>query len=164
MPRQSGEYSLYVKGRQEWSCCELMDRRKTWTLSDGRADRERRVIYCIQKTDDKGQLLLAYVARNSIIYTNVGLGEKIYQYLSRMGFGDTKDILRLTGIYFDRGSDELVNRAFKEFLREKLLFQSFNKNAAYYYLSLISFFPGLVLTRISQELLAHRRWLLRVIS
>jgi len=41
--------------------------------------------------------------------------------------------------YFGRGSDELVNRAFKNFVSQKLPFKRFNMNATYYYLSLTAF-------------------------
>jgi hypothetical protein len=139
----------------EWFCCEFTDRRKSWVLDDGSPDRERRVIYCTQRADDKGQLLLSFVERNSIIYTNIGQGDRIDRYLSLAGHEEMKTILSLTATYFDRGSDELVNRAFraiagtllgiglfvfKDFVREKLPFQCFNMNAAYYNLSLVSFF------------------------
>ena len=134
------EQFLYMNGLQEWVCCEFMDRRKAWTLADGSADRERRVLYSTQKTDEKGQLLFQYAARNNVIYTNIGLGDKIDEYLAQAGHEEVKNILKLTEIYFDRGSDELVNRAFKDYVREKLPFKSFDKNAGYYYLSLIAFF------------------------
>jgi hypothetical protein len=40
----------------------------------------------------------------------------------------------------DRGADELVFRALKDFASETLPFKRFNKNAAWYYIMLLSFF------------------------
>lgn len=135
----SGGHSVHRKGRMEWFCCEFTDRRKSW-VHDGSPDRERRVIYCTQKADENGQLLLSFVDRNSIIYTNIGQGDKIDHYLSLAGQEDMKEMLSLVGCYFDRGSDELVNRAFKDVVSEKLPFKRFHMNATWYYLSLTCFF------------------------
>ncbi len=136
----SGGHSVHRKGRMEWFCCEFTDRRKSWVLDDGSPDRERRVIYCTQKADETGQLLLSFVDRNSIIYTNIGLGDKVDHYLSLAGQENMEEMLSLVGCYFDRGSDELVNRAFKDVISEKLPFKRFNMNTTWYYLSLTCFF------------------------
>jgi len=42
--------------------------------------------------------------------------------------------------YHDRGRDELVHRALKDFGTQTLPFKRFNANAAYYYIMLLTFF------------------------
>jgi hypothetical protein len=42
--------------------------------------------------------------------------------------------------YHNRGNDELVNRAVKDFASEKLPFKQFRMNAAHYYTMLTAFF------------------------
>lgn len=41
--------------------------------------------------------------------------------------------------YHGRGSDELVHRAFKDFVDQRLPFKGFRQNTAYYYLALLAF-------------------------
>jgi hypothetical protein len=54
-----------------------------------------------------------------------------------------KDYLSASGIvgcYHERGSDELANRALKDFWHEQLPFKKFNPNAAWYYSMLLGHF------------------------
>ncbi len=46
----------------------------------------------------------------------------------------------IVSLYHGRGSDELVNRALKDFGHEQLPFKRFESNAAWYFVMLISFF------------------------
>jgi len=118
-----------------WSYYEFGDRRGSW-----KADEFLRAFYCTQETDENGQYLMKFVKQDSIIYTNLGMGGKIDEQLINAGHSDMLEPAVIISTYFGRGSDELVNRAFKDFVSQKLPFKQFNMNAAYYYTSLTAFF------------------------
>ena len=117
-----------------WSYYEFGDRRGTWA-----EDEFLRAFYCTQETGENGQYLMEFVKHDSIIYTNLGMGGKIDEQLISAGHGNMLEPGLIIETYFGRGSDELVNRAFKDFVSQKLPFKRFNMNAAYYYLSLTAF-------------------------
>ena len=118
-----------------WSYYEFGDRRGSW-----KADEFLRAFYCTQDTEENGQYLMKFVKHDSIIYTNLGMGGIIDELLIKADHGDMLDPALIISTYFGRGSDELVNRAFKDFVSQKLPFKQFNMNATYYYLSLTAFF------------------------
>ncbi len=47
---------------------------------------------------------------------------------------------KIISCYHERGTDELVNRALKNFASEQLPFKRFAQNAAWYYIMLVGFF------------------------
>ncbi len=122
----------YRNGDQVWEYVDFRDRRGTWK-------RFRRAIFLRPRTEG-GQLLLTFARPESILYTNIGMGEKIDAYLRRCGREDALKATSLIACYHGRGADELVIRASKDFAAEQLPCKRFNMNAAYYYIMLLSFF------------------------
>jgi len=131
-------WEQYKKGEGEkarvWSYYEFGDHRGTWEI-----DEFLRAFYCTQETEENGQYLMDFVKHDSIIYTNIGMGGKIDEQLINAGHDDMLKAGMIIETYFGRGSDELVNRAFKNFVSQKLPFKRFNMNATYYYLSMTAF-------------------------
>jgi len=121
-------WEQYKKGEGEkarvWSYYEFADRRGTWEI-----DEFLRAFYCTQEIEENGQYLMEFVKHDSIIYTNIGMGGKIDDQLINAGHGDMLKAGMIIETYFCRGSDELVNRAFKNFVSQKLPFRQFNMNA-----------------------------------
>jgi hypothetical protein len=80
-------------------------------------------------------MLLDFARPDTLIYTNLGMGSRLDealdpQWLSAPG---------IISAYHERGSDELVHRAFKDFGFEQLPFHRFVANAAFYYVMMLSF-------------------------
>ncbi len=116
----------------EWSYLELGDRRKSWK-------RFRRVFFCTLNIED-GQYLFDFAKQDTIIYSNIGLGDDIVRQLIEAGHGDMLKATSIIKCYHNRGNDELVNRAVKDFSSEILPFKQFRMNAAYYGAMLTGFF------------------------
>ncbi len=57
------------------------------------------------------------------------MGNKIDEQLISAGHGDMLKAVMIIETYFGRGNDELVNRAFKNFVSQELAFIRFNMNA-----------------------------------
>ena len=74
------------------------------------------------------------------IYTNIGIGDIIDEQLKQAGHEELLSAQALIELHHDRGSDELVFRALKEFGDERLPFKRFNMNAAYFSIMMLSFF------------------------
>ena len=108
---------------------EFMSRQKKWKKG-------RRTIFSTLWEED-GQYLLQGICRDSVIITNMGMGEKIDEQLTKVGRGDLLDAGKLLGLCHDRGTDELTNRALKTFGHEQLPFKRFTANSAWYYLMVL---------------------------
>lgn len=125
-------FRRYDNGHQEWDFVEFGDRRGSWK-------RFRRAILCSPYYQDR-QRLLQFARPDTIIYTNLGLGDRIDEQLRDAGlehlFATPQQVIEL---YHSRGRDELVYRALKEFASETLPFKRFNANAAFYYTMLVAF-------------------------
>jgi hypothetical protein len=115
-----------------WEYLEFGDRRGVWK-------KFRRVIYCRRISKDR-QLLLDFAKSHTIFYTNLGRGEPIDERLRAAGLSHLLDAERIIRDYHQRGKDELVHKAFKEFTSEKLPFKRFAQNAAFYYTTILAFF------------------------
>ena len=77
---------------------------------------------------------------DTVIVTNIGQGQTVDMMLKR---ADADEYLTADGIvasYHNRGTDELANRALKDFGHEQLPFKRFNPNAAWYYMMLLGHF------------------------
>ena len=122
----------YECGRNAWTYVELGDRRESW-------DRYRRAFFC-RPLNDGDQLVMEFARPDTMIYTNLGRGEALDKALIRCGREDLLEVSGIIGTYHDRGNDELVYRAFKEFGFEELPFKRFVQNAAVYYTMLTAFF------------------------
>jgi hypothetical protein len=115
-----------------WEYIELGDRRSSWK-------RFRRAFFCRPLSED-GQLLLPTLRPGSIIYTNLGMGQVVDQQLATLGLQNQTTPDAVIACYHQRGSDELIHRALKEFGFEQLPFKRFAPNAAFYYTMLTAFF------------------------
>ncbi len=124
-------WRTYVNGKQEWSYLEFGDRRGSWKLF-------RRAIFCRPTYEDR-QMLLEFARPDTIIYTNLGMGTPIDEALCEAGAGHLLEASGLIECYHGRGFDELVHRAFKDFVDQRLPFKGFRQNTAYYYTALLAF-------------------------
>ena len=78
--------------------------------------------------------MLDGMCRDSVIITNLGMGETIDEQLEKVKAKHLVEAGAILGLYHGRGADELTNRAIKTFGYEQLPFKRFNANAAWYYL------------------------------
>lgn len=125
-------WQTYDNGHQTWRYFEFGDRRKGW-------DRLCRAFYLRPQYEGQQQLL-EFARPESIIYTNLGMGQVIDSQLAAAGHDELLEASKIIETYHDRGQDELVFRALKEFGSETLPFKRFNQNAAWYYLMVTAFF------------------------
>jgi hypothetical protein len=125
-------WGSYKNGNQVWEYVEFMDRRDSW-------DQSRRAIFCRPVYRDR-QMLLNFARPDTIIYTNLGMKTEIDQGLVKAGLRKMLNAGGIVESYHDRGGDELVNRALKDFGSEQLPFKRFHQNTAFYFTMLIGFF------------------------
>jgi len=128
---RASAWATYVNDRQEWSFIEFGDRRKSWK-------RARRALFCRPTYEDR-QMLLEFARPDTLIYTNIGMGLAIDQALVDAGAGHYLEATGIIEAYHGRGCDELVHRAYKDFVDQRLPFKGFRQNTAYYYLTLLAF-------------------------
>jgi len=122
----------YKNKKQVWDYIEFMDKRASWNKS-------RRAIYC-RPWYEGVQQILDFAKSDTLLYTNLGMGQKIDELLAHV---ENKDLLKASKIIecaHGRGRDELVHRALKDFGHEELPFKRFAPNAAYYYTMVLAFF------------------------
>lgn len=125
-------WKTYQNAKQEWDYLEFGDRRASW-------DKFRRVIFCRPAYEDE-QRWLEFARPDQILYTNLGCSQPIDEQLKRAGLKSWSKAEGILGGYHQRGSDELVHRALKDFGTETLPFQRFPANAGFYYTMLLAFF------------------------
>jgi len=125
-------WKQYRNKEQVWDYVEFMDRRGSWTKA-------RRAIYC-RPWYEETQMLLEFARPDTILYTNLGMGETIDDLLLNAGRYDLVVAEKVIECAHGRGRDELVHRAFKDFGHEELPFKRFAPNAAYYYTMVLAFF------------------------
>lgn len=128
------QFLIYQKDRGRWLYCEIGSRRKNWK-------RFYRSIYTKSIAEADGQFSFGFDRVESIIYTNLGMKNRITELLSRRedhgeSYLPADAVIRC---YHERARDELVNRGLKDFATEHLPFKCFASNAAFYYLLVISF-------------------------
>lgn len=121
----------YENADQIWDILELGDRRSSW-------DRFRRVLYTRPHLEGE-QRLFRFRRPETTIYTNLGLGGSIDAQLRDAGLGTWLRARKIVELHHGRGRDELVHRALKDFRDERLPFQRFLPNAAFYYTTLVAF-------------------------
>lgn len=129
---ESETWRQYQNKEQTWDYIEFMDRRGSWTDA-------RRAICCSPQQEGT-QLLLEFARPDTILYTNIGMGQKIDDLLTRVGQRQLLNAEKIIECAHSRGSDELIHRAFKDFGHEELPFKKFAPNAAYYYTMVLAFF------------------------
>jgi hypothetical protein len=126
-------WSKYTSGKKDcWEYIEFGSKRGNW-------NRFRRAIYC-RLTNDGNQLYLPGCRPDTIIITNIGQGQAIDTLLKQVGAEKYLEADGIVACYHERGSDELANRALKDFGHEQLPFKRFNPNAAWYYSMLLGHF------------------------
>ena len=118
-------------GPQEWAYHQRGDRRGTWS-------RFRRMIYT-RLTCEKGHRTFDFARKDTIIYTNLGLGGPIDRRLKKAGKESLLEAASLIELHHGRGQDELVYRALKDFGTERMPFQDFFPNMAFYSTMLVAF-------------------------
>lgn len=125
-------YTEYSNKQNVWHYVEFGDRRKNWKECGF-----LRAIYTRFITDDTGQVLMEFSRPDTILYTNMGCSSFDKQCEKEVLFS-AEEIISLA---HGRGSSELVNKSFKEFMVEETLpFKNFGMNAAYYYIMAITHF------------------------
>jgi hypothetical protein len=130
--RDGSAWRQYQTKEQVWDYVEFSDRRGSWKKS-------RRAIFC-RPRQEGAQLLLEFARPDTILYTNLGVGEAIDEQLTRAGQTGKMTAEGVIALAHGRGCDELVHRGFKDFGHEELPFKRFAPNAAYYYLMEVAFF------------------------
>lgn len=126
-------WKKYSTGKKDfWEYLEFGSRRGSW-------NRFRRAVYC-RLTNEGKQLFLPGFRPDTVIITNLGQGQPIDTMLKKAGAKDYLKAENIVSCYHERGCDELVNRALKDFGNEKLPFKRFNPNAAWYYFMLLGHF------------------------
>jgi hypothetical protein len=125
-------WGSYKNGEQVWEYVEFVDQRDSW-------DRGRRAIFCRPLYKDR-QMLLNFARPDTIIYTNLGGETELDKELVEAGMSTLLTSGGIVESYHDRGGDELVNRALKDFGSQQLPFKRFHQNAAFYFTMLIGFF------------------------
>jgi hypothetical protein len=125
-------WSSYRTPDQVWRYLEFGDRRGRWTKG-------RRALLT-RPLDEDGQWLLEFARPDTLLYTNLGMGEDIDDLLTDAGLGAWTGAERVIALHHGRGADERVHRALKEFGNETLPFKRFAHNAAFYYTMAVAFF------------------------
>lgn len=125
-------WGTYTNQQQEWQHLEFAHRCKSW-------DRLRRFFY-LRPVYEGEQRLLEFARPDTVLVTNLGRGERIDTLLEAAGHADWLGAEKIVEFYHQRGADELVFRALKEFASETLPFQSFDANSAFYHTMLVAFF------------------------
>ena len=129
--RPRSDWVPYQNGSQEWAYHERGDRRGTWS-------RFRRMIYT-RACCEAGQRVFDFARKDTIIYTNLGLGGPIDRRLKAAGKEALLEASSLIELHHGRGRDELVHRALKDFGTERMPFEDFFPNMAFYSTMLVAF-------------------------
>jgi len=127
-------WSRYSSGKKEcWQYIEFASRRANWKVF-------RRTVYCRLIHGADGQQYLPGCRPDTVIITNIGQGQPIDALLKKACASSYLEASGIVACYHERGSDELANRALKDFGHEQLPFKRFNPNAAWYYSMLLGHF------------------------
>jgi len=125
------QWRTHQNKQQEWIYLEFGDKRGSWK-------RLRRALFCRPAYEDR-QRLLEFARPDTLLYTNIGTGDRIDTLLRDAGYENLLDAGALLGCYHGRGFDELVHRSLKDFMAEQLPFKGFRQNTVFYYTALIAF-------------------------
>jgi hypothetical protein len=125
-------WGTYRNQQQEWQHLEFGHRCKSW-------NRLRRFFY-LRPVYEGEQGLLEFARPDTVLVTNLGRGERIDDLLREAGHADWLTADGIIKLQHQRGADELVFRALKEFASETLPFQRFDANSAFYHTMLVAFF------------------------
>ena len=131
-PEQGFAHHFGKTDEDVWQYCEFGDRRSAWKIF-------RRAIFWRPLMEEK-QFLLPGSRPGTFVYTNLGMGQTIDRHLEEAGLEYQISAEAVIHSYHQRGADELVHRAFKDFAFEELPFLRFPPNAAFYSMMLLGFF------------------------
>jgi len=132
--KSEGEWTIYQNdpgSSREWGYYERGDRRGAWS-------RFRRMIY-VRPRRKEGQRTLSFARKDTVIYTNLGLGGPIDRRLKEAGKSSLIQTENVIETHHGRGRDELVHRALKDFGTERMPFEDFFQNMAFYSMMVLSF-------------------------
>jgi hypothetical protein len=130
----ASQWKRFESGKKKaWQFAEFGCRQGSWTTF-------RRAIFCRLIHDDSKQLYLPGFRPDTVIITNIGQDQAIDDMLRKAGAMEYLSANGLVACYHERGSDELANRALKDFGHEQLPFKRFAPNAAWYYTMLVGHF------------------------
>ena len=127
-------WSYFENSKKEaiWEYMEFGSKRGNWK-------KFRRAFYC-RLINNGQQLVLPGCRSDTVIITNLGQGQPIDKWLKQAGAESYLKSQAVIACYHERGSDELANRALKDFGHEQLPFKRFAPNAAWYYTMLVGHF------------------------
>jgi hypothetical protein len=126
------DFPKYSNRENKWDYLEFKDRRGTW-------DRKRRAIYT-RSHKEENQLFLPFARPERVLYTNLGVDKELTERFIKAGKEEYLATEKIIETYHGKGNDELVHRTLKDFGTEKLPFERFECNAAFYWIMLLSFF------------------------
>jgi hypothetical protein len=131
-----------ASGDRNWSRFENSGKKDIWEYMEfgsrrGNWEKFRRAFYC--RLINNGQQLVLPGCRPDTV-TNLGQGQPIDELLKQAGAEFYLQSQAVIASYHERGSDELANRALKDFGHEQLPFKRFAPNAAWYYTMLVGHF------------------------
>ena len=132
LPEQAFSHYFGKTDEDVWQYCEFGDRRSSWNCF-------RRAIFWRPLLEEK-QFLLPGSRPGTFVYTNLGRGQAVDRHLEQAGLEYLFNAEAVIHSYHQRGADELVHRAFKDFAFEELPFLRFPPNAAFYSMMLLGFF------------------------
>jgi hypothetical protein len=130
------DFSEYRKFNNNgiWSYFEFGNTLKSWK-------KFRRVIFTTLATNEDGQFCLDFVKTDMLLYTNIGLDDKMTQQLITAGGEQWLTADSIIAAAHQRGGDELIHRSIKELAeKEQLPFEKFDMNRGYYYLLVFAHF------------------------
>jgi len=130
------DFSEYRKFHNNgiWSYFEFGNTLKSWK-------KFRRVIFTTLETNEDGQFCLDFVKTDMLLYTNIGLDDKMTQQLIKAGGEEWLTADSIIAAAHQRGGDELIHRSIKELAdKEQLPFEKFDMNRGYYYLLVFAHF------------------------
>lgn len=133
-----------ASGDKCWNQFERSDKKDIWEYMEfgsrrGNWKKFRRAFYCRLINNGK-QLYLPGCRPDTVIITNLGQVQQIDELLKQAGAEYSLQPQAIVACYHERGSDELANRALKDFGHEQLPFKRFAPNAAWYYTMLVGHF------------------------
>jgi hypothetical protein len=124
------KFDVYKKfnNNGHWSYVEFGNKLKSW-------NKFRRAIFTTLETDDNGQFCLEFVKTDMLLYTNIGMDDKMTKQLIDAGGEQLLSADSIIANAHQRGKDELIHRSIKELAeKEQLPFAKMEMNRGYYYL------------------------------
>ena len=136
------EEEVQSRPENQWQALDKEDGRSYKLLSfedkRGNWNRPRRAVYT--RLVDEGNLSpFQFAQSRRIYYTNLGENEELNTSMLKAGKGDWLSPTGVVELAHGRGEDELTHRSLKEFGTEKLPFQNFEANTAFYYIMVLAF-------------------------